>query len=134
MRVENACRTEKRRCGPHSPKNEGVTLIPPSLTLIPPSRFFPGYRRPVVIVQSNEFNESRIQTLIVAAITSNLSLGEAPGNVVIPRRRAGLPRKSVVNISQLLTVSKSLLTERIGRFDESLSHRLDQGLRLVLAL
>lgn len=94
----------------------------------------PGNRRPVVIVQSNEFNEGRIQTVIVAAITSNLSLGAAPGNIVIPRRRAGVLRKPVVNVSQLLTVSKSLLTERIGRLDESLSHRLDQGLRMVLAL
>lgn len=94
----------------------------------------PGYRRPVVIVQSNEFNESRIQTVVVAAITSNLSLAAAPGNFAVSHRGAGLSRKSVVNVSQLLTVNKSLLTKRIGRLEGISIHRLDDGLRLVLAL
>ena len=94
----------------------------------------PWYRRPVVIAQSNDFNESRIQTVIVAAMTSNLSLAEAPGNFAVGRRVTGLPRKSAVNVSQLLTITKSLLTARVGRLDEASLRRLDRGLRLVLAL
>jgi len=94
----------------------------------------PDYRRPVVIVQSNDFNESRIQTIIIAAVTSNLSLTDAPGNFALARKTAGLTRKSVVNVSQLLTISKSLLMTRIGRLDSSSLQRLDDGLRLVLAL
>ena len=63
----------------------------------------PGSRRPVVVVQSNDFNESRIQTVIVAAVTSNLRLGDAPGNFALSSRGTGLPRKSVVSVSQLAT-------------------------------
>ena len=91
----------------------------------------PGY---FVVVQSNDFNESRIQTVVIAAITSNQGLAEAPGNFLVARRGTGLSRRSVVNVSQLLTVTKSLLTARIGRLDGSSLQRLDEGLRLVLAL
>ena len=94
----------------------------------------PGYRRPVVVVQSNDFNESGIQTVIVAAITTNLSLAFAPGNFAVSPRESGLPRKSVVNVSQLLALAKTLLTERIGHLDGALLRHLDDGLRLVLAL
>ena len=94
----------------------------------------PGYRRPVVVVQSNDFNESRIQTVVVAAITSNLSLAEAPGNFAISSRHSGLSRKSVVIVSQLLALTKTLLTERIGGLERGSLQRLDDGLRLVLAL
>lgn len=94
----------------------------------------PGYRRPVVVIQANDFNESRIQTVVVAAITSNLRLVDAPGNFAVSYKGAGLPRKSVVNVSQLLTLSKSLLTKPMGRLDGGSLQRLDDGLRLVLAL
>lgn len=94
----------------------------------------PGYRRPVVVVQSNDFNESRIQTVVIAAITTNLSLAAAPGNFALSDRGKGLSRKSVVNVSQVLTLSKSLLTERIGRLEGRSLQQLDDGLRLVLAL
>jgi mRNA interferase MazF len=94
----------------------------------------PGYRRPVVVIQSNDFNESRIQTVIVAAITSNLALAAAPGNIAISNRGSGLPRKSVINVSQLLTLTKSFLTERVGRVGDDTLRQLDDGLRLVLAL
>jgi mRNA interferase MazF len=94
----------------------------------------PGYRRPVVIIQSNDFNESRIQTVVIAAITPNLRLAAAPGNVTVSSRGTGLPAKSVVNVSQLLTVTKSLLTERLGRLDSRALQQVDDGLRLVLAL
>ncbi len=94
----------------------------------------PGYRRPVVVVQSNDFNESRIQTVVVAAITSNLSLADAPGNFAVSSRDSGLSRKSVVNVSQLLTLTRTLLAQRIGRLERGPLQRLDEGLRLVLAL
>ena len=90
----------------------------------------PGYRRPVVIVQADEFNRSRIGTVIAAAVTSNVRLAAAPGNVLLPRRGAGLGRDSVINVSQLLTLDK----ERIGRVPPLKLRELDEGLRLVLAL
>lgn len=93
-----------------------------------------GYRRPVVIVQADAFNRSRIRTVIAAVITSNLRLGEAPGNLHIPARKAGLPKESVVNVSQLISLDKSLLTERAGRLTAEQSRSLDEGLRLVLHL
>ena len=94
----------------------------------------PGYRRPVVIIQSNEFNESRIQTVVIAAITSNQALAAAPGNFMVSVRGTGLSRKSVLNVSQLLTATKSMLTQRIGRLDDVSLRKLNEGLRLVLAL
>jgi len=94
----------------------------------------PGYRRPVLVVQSNEFNESKIQTVVVAAITSNVRLAAAPGNVLCQRRETGLPRASVINVSQVLTVDKRLLTERIGVLPVRLLRQAEDGLRLVLAL
>ena len=94
----------------------------------------PGYRRPVLVVQSNEFNESKIQTVVVAAITSNVRLAAAPGNVLCQRRETGLPRASVINVSRVLTVDKRLLTERIGVLSGRLLRQAEDGLRLVLAL
>jgi len=94
----------------------------------------PGYRRPVLVVHSNEFNDSRIQTVVVAAITSNLRLAAAPGNVSCGRRETGLSRPSVVNVSQVLTVDKRLLTGRVGVLPARLLRQVEDGLRLVLAL
>jgi len=94
----------------------------------------PGFRRPVVVVQANDFNASAIATVIVAVITSNLALAEAPGNVRLPRRQSKLSRTSVVNVSQILTVDKSLLTERVCPPSATLMQNLDSGLRLVLDL
>ena len=94
----------------------------------------PGYRRPVLVVQANEFNESRIQTVVVAAITSNLRLGAAPGNVSCGRKDTGLPRASVVNVSQVLTIDKRLLTHRAGTLPARHLRQVEEGLRLVLAL
>jgi mRNA interferase MazF len=94
----------------------------------------PGYRRPVVIVQSDAFNRSRIASVIVAAVTSNLRLKDAPGNVHLPRSSSGLKRDSVINVSQLLSASKALLTERAGRLTPEKVRELDAGLRLVMAL
>lgn len=94
----------------------------------------PGYRRPVVIIQSDDFNRSRIQTVIAAGITSNTRLAMAPGNVVLRAKEVGLPQASVVNVSQLVTIDRSFLGERIGRLSRQRLHELDAGVRLVLAL
>ena len=94
----------------------------------------PGYRRPVLIVQSNEFNRSRINTLIVAVITSNMALASAPGNVQLGPRSSGLPKESVVNISQLITVDRRFLTEKIKSIDPQKMKEVEDGLRLILAI
>jgi mRNA interferase MazF len=94
----------------------------------------PGYRRPVVIVQSDLFNRSQIRTVIVAAITSNIRLAGAPGNVLLTRRESRLSRDSVVNVSQLLTLDRSFLTERVSRLSATSLEAVDDGLHLVLAL
>lgn len=94
----------------------------------------PGYRRPVLIVQSDLFNRSGIGTLIVAIITGNLGLAEAPGNVLLSAAETGLKRDSVVNVSQVLTLDRSYLTDHIGELPRRLMTHVDSGLRLVLAL
>src|ERR1700730_2229976 len=94
----------------------------------------PEYRRPVLIVQSNEFNESAIRTSICAAMTSNMRLADAPGNVRVTRRASGLPQESVVNVSQLITLDKQRLTEKVGRLPAESLRDVEAGIRLVLAL
>ena len=94
----------------------------------------PGYRRPVLVVQSDEFNRSGIQTVICAAVTSNLHLAGAPGNVHLSTRASGLPKPSVVNVSQLLSIDRTLLTKRIKGIDAPSMLQVDEGLRLVLTL
>lgn len=94
----------------------------------------PGFRRPVVIVQSNAFNRSRIRTVIVVVLTSNLRLAEAPGNVFMPASESGLPKDSVANVSQVITVDRIFLTERCGPLPSYLIRSIDEGLRLALSL
>ena len=94
----------------------------------------PGYRRPVVIVQSDPFNKSNIGTIVVAVVTTNLELAASPGNVRVPRRTAGLPRASVINVSQILTIDRDVLEQRMGRLSPAKLADLDAGLRLVLGL
>ena len=94
----------------------------------------PGHRRPVLIVQSNQFNDSRIQTVVVAAITSNISLADAPGNIRLRPADSGLPKPSVVNVSQLLTLSREFLGEQAGTLPGAAMNRVAEGLRLVLGL
>jgi mRNA interferase MazF len=86
----------------------------------------PGLRRPIVIVQGDSFNASRIATTVVVPLTSNLRLAAAPGNVVLPASRTGLPKDSVANVSQVVSVDRSLLSDRVGRLSEN-----DLGLILV---
>jgi mRNA interferase MazF len=94
----------------------------------------PGFRRPVLVVQSNSFNQSRISTVVVAVVTSNVALAEAPGNVRLAKSEAGLPRTSVVNVSQVLTIDRALLTLRIKALSGQTMTRVDEGLRLVMGL
>ena len=94
----------------------------------------PGHRRPVLVVQSNQFNDSRIQTVVVAAITSNMRLADAPGNVRLRSSDSGLPKPSVVNVSQLLTLGREFLTEHAGTLPGAAMNRVADGLRLVLGL
>lgn len=94
----------------------------------------PGFRRPVLIIQANSFNKSRIQTVIVAAMFSNLHLAGAPGNILLPAKATGLPRDSVLNVSQLLSLDRSFLIEHVGTISNRLQESVDEGLRLVLEL
>lgn len=94
----------------------------------------PGYRLPVLVVQTNDFNEGGIRTVIVLAITSNLRLAGAPGNVLCHRRDTGLAKESVINVSQTFTVNKARLTHRIGMLPSTLMQEVETGLRLVLGL
>lgn len=94
----------------------------------------PGYRRPVLIIQSDGFNRSRINTVIVAAITGNMSRATAPGNVVLTARASGLPRECVINVSQLVTVDRAGLTDYVRMLSGEVMAKVDHGLRLALAL
>jgi mRNA interferase MazF len=88
----------------------------------------------VVVIQSDAFNRSGIRTVIVAVVTSNLRLAEAPGNVLLPARISGLPRDSVVNVSQILTLDRSFLVEEVGELTGRMLAEVESGLRLVLKL
>ena len=94
----------------------------------------PGFRRPLLIVQADPFNRSRIATTIGVALTSNLRLVDAPGNVLVPKRSSGLPKDSVANVSQVVTVDREVLTERAGKLSAEVMATVDAGLRLVLSL
>lgn len=94
----------------------------------------PGFRHPVLVVQDDTFNLSPINTVIVAMISTNINIGRARGNVTILPRQSGLPKNSVVNVSQIFAVDKSLLLERVEQLSASKMEQVDSGLRLVLAL
>ena len=99
-----------------------------------PAASEPGYRRPVLVIQSDLFNQSAIRTVVCVAITSNLDLEQAPGNVLLPAKASGLPRDSVVNVSQVIAVDRSFLTKRIGTVPRGILRDVETGLRLVLSL
>lgn len=92
----------------------------------------PGYRRPFVVVQNNLFNRSRLQTVAMCAVTTNLRLAEAPGNVLLAAGEAQLPEMSVVNVSQLLTVDRQRLVQKIGDLPEPKLKAVLDGLNLLL--
>jgi mRNA interferase MazF len=94
----------------------------------------PGHRRPVLIVQSDDFNRSRIRTVIAVVLTTNLRLAEAPGNVPVSKEDTALSRDSVANVSQIITLDKTFLTERVTRISDRIMMSVEEGLRTVLAL
>jgi mRNA interferase MazF len=92
----------------------------------------PGFRRPVAIVQCDALNQSRIATVVCVPLTSNLKWGSAPGNVTLSSRVSGLPKDSVANVSQIVSLDKYLLTERVGRLPKAKLELLFTGIDLVL--
>lgn len=94
----------------------------------------PGYKRPVLVVQANPFNASRIATVIVATLTSNLALADAPGNVRVAKTDSGLRQPSVVNVSQLITLDRTILADKVKTVPGTIMDKVDDGLRLVLGL
>jgi mRNA interferase MazF len=94
----------------------------------------PGYDRPVLVISSAGFNHSRIRTVLAAGLTTNLGLADAPGNVFVASEETGLPRDSVVNISQILTVDKEFVPSRTGSLGTRAMSAVENGLRSVLEL
>jgi mRNA interferase MazF len=102
---------------------------------LPPSRGSePGFRRPVVIISEDRFNDSALRTVIVVALTTNLRLGDLPGNVAVPFRGTGLPTASVANLTQISTIDRDDLDKRVGSVPSRVMDSISDGLRLVLAL
>jgi mRNA interferase MazF len=104
------------------------------IDLAEPARSEPGFRRPAVIIQADDFNRSLIGTTVVALLASNLALADAPGNVTVHARESRLPRDSVINVSQLYTVDKTVLGELCARRSDQKMRAVDAGLRLALGL
>ncbi|MEO5837222.1 MAG: type II toxin-antitoxin system PemK/MazF family toxin [Acidimicrobiales bacterium] len=94
----------------------------------------PGFERPVLVVSSDAFNRSKIATAVCVVVTSNLRLADAPGNVRLDSGDAGLDRPSVVNVSQVVTLDKAALVERLGTLDDAHMNLVEHGLRRVLNL
>ena len=94
----------------------------------------PGFRRPVLVVQSDAFNQSTIASTVIVPLTTNIQRADAPGNVLIRARKTGLGKDSVVNVSQPVAVDRRALVERIGAVDGAIMTSVARGLRLVLDL
>ena len=92
----------------------------------------PGFRRPLLVVQSDAFNRSLIATTVAVVLTTNLRLVDAPGNVLIPSEDSGLPQDSVANVSQIVTIDKARLESRVGKLPSRFMRAVNDGLRLVL--
>jgi mRNA interferase MazF len=97
-----------------------------------PKESEPGFRRPHVVVQNNVFNASKIKTVVVCALTSNLKWAKSPGNVLIKRGEGNIPKDSVVNISQVETIDKSFLREKIGTLSPSRIKEVIEGIKLLI--
>lgn len=94
----------------------------------------PGYTRPVLIVQSDAYNRSHIKPVLAVVLTSNLVLAEAPGNVKLAARSTGLPKDSVADVSQIITIDKAFLRDRCGCLEGASLAQVEKGLRQVLDL
>ena len=91
----------------------------------------PAFRHPHVVIQNNAFNYSNISTVVVCVLTSNLKRAASPGNVMLKKNEGGLPKKSVVNITQVITVNKSDLKEKIGQLPENRVNQIIEGLETL---
>jgi mRNA interferase MazF len=98
-----------------------------------PSGSEPGFRRPVIVVQGDAFNRSTIRTAVCVSLTSNLAWASAPGNVMLPARTTGLARDSVANVSQIVTLDKTTLTERVGKLSPATMELVLAGIEIVLS-
>ena len=94
----------------------------------------PGFRRPLLVVQADAFNRSKLRTVVCVVLTSNMRLLNAPGNVLLSSKATGLPRDSVANLTQVVTLDEDDLTRRVGRIAPGLMVQIDAGLKLVLDL
>ena len=101
-------------------------------TLPTPRASEPGYKRPVLILQSDAFNNSNINTVICVIITSNIGLARAPGNVILSKKDSNLPKRSVINVSQIVTLDKSYLTECVGTISKNILNKVENGIKLIL--
>lgn len=100
--------------------------------LPPPTGSGPGFRRPVVVIQGDALNRSRVATVVCVPLTSNLQWADAPGNVLLPARTTGLPKDSVANVSQVVALDKAVLTERVGKLPRAKVELLLVGIDIVL--
>ncbi len=94
----------------------------------------PGYRRPVLLIQDDAFTASRIATIVVVVVSSNLHLTSAPGNVLLAATESGLPKDSVINVSQIVTLDKQILDAYVGHLSVRTMADVERGVRLVLDL
>ncbi|MCL2245258.1 MAG: type II toxin-antitoxin system PemK/MazF family toxin [Treponema sp.] len=94
----------------------------------------PGKRRPVLIIQSNEFNRSNINTIICAAITSNTDLASLPGNLLLEKAVSGLDKTSAINFSQITTIDKDDLTEQVSMLPKYILEKIDGCLKIILEI
>lgn len=92
----------------------------------------PGFRRPVVVVQGDSINNSRIATVVCVPLTSNLKWSKAPGNVELTQAATGLPKDSVANVSQIVTLDRALLTKRVGRLSKAKVELIQSGIDVIL--
>lgn len=97
-----------------------------------PSGSAPGFRRPIVVVQGDAFNHSRISTVVCVPLTSNLRWADAPGNVLLCARLTGLPKDSVANVTQIVTLDRSALHDRVGRLPDAKLELVQLGIDVVL--
>jgi mRNA interferase MazF len=94
----------------------------------------PGFRRPILVVQADSFNRSRLRTVLGIVLTSNTRLLDAPGNILLPAKASGLTKDSAVNVTRIVTLDETYLSERTGRITPELMAHVDAGLKLVLDL
>jgi mRNA interferase MazF len=92
----------------------------------------PGFKRPVLIIQADSFNKSKINTIICAVITSNVSLAKAPGNIHLKKSESKLPKESVINVSQIITIDKSLLSKYVSTLNKEIIKKVEYGLKIIL--